>query len=120
MTDFCIIFVAKNFDNSVHYYRDQLGFTVCHEWNKGPGNRGSVFRVGDGKIEILELKSGMEYKQPQNFEISMEVENVDDFYKKVQSNGLPIRGQLADKPWGQRAFSLSDPDDIKLIFYTCL
>ncbi len=118
MSDFTFIFVSKDFEQAVKYYRDALKFPVVHDWDNGPENKGSVFQAGNGKIEVLAMKSGSEYKQPANFEISMEVDDVDAFYAYIQSINLPIRGILADKPWGQRTFSLTDPDGIKLIFYS--
>lgn len=117
MSDFTFIFVSQDFEKAVKYYRDALKLPVAHDWDRGPGNKGSVFQAGNGKIEILALKPDMEYKQPANFEISMEVDDVDAYYAYIQSIDLPIKGELANKPWGQRTFSLTDPDGIKLIFY---
>jgi len=116
MGTFTIIFVSKDFNQAVQFYRDKLKFPVLNQWDKGPGNQGCLFRIGEGQIEILSVKPGAEYKQPANFEISMDVEDADQFYAYVKSAGLPIRGEITDKPWGARAFSLTDPDGIKLIF----
>ncbi|MEN6523328.1 MAG: VOC family protein [Anaerolineaceae bacterium] len=120
MAGFGIVFISKNYDEAIHFYRDLLKFTVDHSWDNGAGNRGSVFCVGNGTIEILALKPDAEHKPPMNFEVYMEVENVDQFYFHVKSLGIPIRGEIADKPWGQRTFSLTDPDGIKLVFYTVI
>jgi len=116
MGTFTVIFVSKDFNQAVTFYRQKLNFPVAHEWDRGPGNQGCVFRIGDSQIEILALKPDAEYKQPANFEISIDVENADQFYSFVKSAGIPIRGEIADKPWGARAFSVTDPDGIKLIF----
>jgi uncharacterized glyoxalase superfamily protein PhnB len=120
MSGFGIVFVSGDYDAAIHYYRDLLNFSVDHSWDNGAGNKGCVFRVGDGTIEILALKPNVEHKPPMNFEIYMEVEDVNDFYFHVKSKGIPISGEIADKPWGQRTFSLSDPDGIKLVFYSAI
>lgn len=116
MGTFTIIFVSKDFDQAVQFYGSKLQFPILNQWDRGPGNQGCVFRIGDGQLEILAVKPGAEYKQPANFEISSEVEDADQFYAYVKSAGVPIRGEIADKPWGARAFSVTDPDGIKLIF----
>ena len=116
MGTFTIIFVSRDFEQAVHFYRDNLNFPALNQWDRGPGNQGCMFRIGEGQLEILAIKPDAEYKQPANFEISIEVDDADRFYSFVKSAGIPIRGEIADKPWGARAFSVTDPDGIKLIF----
>lgn len=116
-TTFTIIYRVKDFDKTEDFYQNLLEFETEHSWNNGPGKRGHVFYAGNGQIEILEF-DGLEeeYPQPRNFEIAITVEPIDEFYKLIQEKGVDIYKELSLKPWGQRTFSVLDPNGAKLIF----
>jgi catechol 2,3-dioxygenase-like lactoylglutathione lyase family enzyme len=42
-------------------------------------------------------------------DISIEVENVDEVYRRAVAMGLVIEYELTDEPWGVRRFFLRDP-----------
>jgi len=44
--------------------------------------------------------------------LTIEVEDVDAWYKKLQQKGVPIAIQLRDEPWGDRHFAIIDPNGI--------
>jgi len=52
--------------------------------------------------------------------LAYEVDDVDEWYRRIQEKGLPIRGELVHKPWGHRTFSITDPDGIKVILYSII
>jgi uncharacterized glyoxalase superfamily protein PhnB len=79
-----------------------------------------LFQAASGVIEVLALHPGETYVPPQGLELSYEVEDVDGWYERVQEKGLPINKGLADKPWGHRTFSVTDPDSIKVILYSVI
>lgn len=118
--DFCFIFRAKDYDKTVDFYRNQLECPVIQEWDNGPEQKGTVVYLGGLKVEMLAVTSGKGPIQPQGFELSIEVDDVNAYYQQVQEKGIAILGEIADKPWGQRAFSVNDPNGIKIIFYTDL
>jgi uncharacterized glyoxalase superfamily protein PhnB len=76
--------------------------------------------MGSANVEILAVTPDKVAIHPEGFELYTEVEEVDAFYEYVKSKGIAIRGEIADKPWGQRTFSISDPNGIKLVFFTNL
>jgi len=49
--------------------------------------------------------------------IYIEVENVNEFFKKLRKKGFFASNAPRDWPWGNREFALRDPDNYKLIFY---
>lgn len=114
--NFRFIYWAKDHKETTGFYRDMLECPVIHEWDRGPGKRGSVFELGSGEIEVLELQSGKKIIQAKGFEISINVPAVDEYYSYLKDKSIVIRGEIADKPWGARTFSVSDPNGIKLIF----
>ena len=44
--------------------------------------------------------------------LTIEVENVDDEYKRISSLGIPMAIELRDEPWGDRHFAIVDPNGI--------
>jgi len=44
--------------------------------------------------------------------LTIEVENVDDEYKRIRSLGIPMAIELRDEPWGDRHFAIVDPNGI--------
>ena len=118
--EFRFIFRAQNYEAAVTFYRDGLELPVVGSWDQGPAERGTLFQVASGIIEVLALVPGRECVSLQGGELAYEVDDVDERYRRVQEKGLPIRGELADKPWGHRSFSVTDPDGIKVILYSVI
>ena len=118
--EFRFIFRAKDYEASVTFYRDGLELPIVGSWDRGPAQRGTLFQAASGIIEVLALAPGQEYTPLQGGELAYEVDDVDEWYRRVQEKGLPIRRELADKPWGHRAFSVTDPDGIKVIVYSII
>jgi catechol 2,3-dioxygenase-like lactoylglutathione lyase family enzyme len=118
--EFRIIFRAKDYQSAVAFYRDGLELPIVDSWDRGPAQKGTLFAAAAGIIEILALPPGQPYVPPGVFEIAYEVDDVDLWYRRVQEKALPVRGELADKPWGHRSFSLTDPDGIKVILYSII
>lgn len=44
--------------------------------------------------------------------LTLEVEDVDSIYKEIKSKGVEIKVDLKDEPWGDRHFSIQDPNGI--------
>ena len=50
--------------------------------------------------------------------LTIEVENVDDYYYKLKEQGVPIAIDLREEPWGDRHFAIIDPNDIGIDIVT--
>ena len=44
--------------------------------------------------------------------LTIEVENVDDYYHKLKKQGVPIAIALREEPWGDRHFAIIAPNGI--------
>ena len=53
--EFRFCFFARDYDRSVAYYRDGLELPVYDTWDRGPDDKGTVFSINDGLIEMLKL-----------------------------------------------------------------
>ena len=118
--EFRLIFRPKNYESSVSFYKDGLELPIAASWDRSPDERGTVFQAAAGLIEVLALPAGRDYVPPQGLEIAYEVANVDAWYQRAQQKGLPVQSELADKPWGHRTFSVTDPDGIRVIVFSVI
>ncbi|KZS39140.1 glyoxalase [Aquimarina aggregata] len=50
--------------------------------------------------------------QGQGMYLTIEVENVDEFYHNLQNQNIEIKVDLRDEPWGERHFAIEDPNGI--------
>lgn len=44
--------------------------------------------------------------------MNLEVEDVDAEYARIQAAGLPVAVTLRDEPWGERHFTVTDPNGV--------
>ncbi len=49
--------------------------------------------------------------------VYLSVDDVDEFYKYLVSNGYKPSSELRDWPWGNREFVIRDPDGYKLVIF---
>ena len=93
------------------FYIDKLGF-------KEIGDYEAYLMVRKDKIEIhfFEFK---ELNPKENYgQVYIRTNGIDDFYQTLLDDKTKIHpnGKLESKPWGQKEFSLLDPDTNLLTF----
>ena len=54
----------------------------------------------------------------QGIYLTIEVENVDDYYRSLKEQGVPIAIELREEPWGDRHFAIIDPNGIGIDIVT--
>ncbi len=95
------------------YYIDQLGFADC-----GAADYDGYLMVEKEGIEIhfFEFK---ELDPAENYgQVYIRTSDIDGLYQSLIDNNVAIHpnGHLEAKPWGQKEFSLLDPDNNLLTF----
>lgn len=50
--------------------------------------------------------------------LTIEVENVDEIYKKLKNKGIPIEIEIRNEVWGDRHFAIKDPNGIGIDIVT--
>jgi catechol 2,3-dioxygenase-like lactoylglutathione lyase family enzyme len=95
------------------FYVDRLGFL-----DVGKEDYPDYLMVKKDEVEIhfflfRDLNSLENYGQ-----VYMRVRDIEDWYEECISQNLPmpLLGKLQNKPWGQKEFSLLDPDHNLLTF----
>lgn len=85
------------------FYQDILGLEVLmdHGWIKTLGND------KEAKVQVsFAAQGGNNTEVPL---LSIEVDNVDELYKKIKQEGFEITYGMADESWGVRRFFVKDP-----------
>lgn len=85
------------------FYQDILGLDILmnHEWITTYGSDHEM------KVQIsFASQGGSETPTP---DLSIEVDDVDDVYKRMKDAGFKIEYGLVNEPWGVRRFYVRDP-----------
>lgn len=95
------------------YYTDQLGFR-----DSGQADYAGylILERDNVQLHFFEFK---ELDVHQNYgQVYIRTDNIDALYQSFKHAGVRIHpnGDLAVKPWGQKEFSLLDPDNNLLTF----
>ena len=111
LTDIIPKLPMRNKALTKEFYVNKLSFKELSDY-------GDYLIVGKDKVEIhfFEFK---ELEPEQNYgQVYIRTDDIDTLYQSLLDNKTPIHpnGRLQNKPWGQREFSLLDPDHNLLTF----
>ena len=110
---------VKDVDASVAFYVEKLGF--AHQFSMpGPDGKNSFAFVGLGDAVIvgLSLDPDLQHRGA-GVDLMLYVPegtDLDGFYSGIQGRGVTIAEDIKTQYWGDRTFSLSDPDGYRLTF----
>jgi predicted enzyme related to lactoylglutathione lyase len=116
--EFRFYYFTPLYEQTVAFYRDVLGFEIYHAWDRGAGERGTIFRSpgGAGLIEIEE--GGRPPSVVGGFYI--EVEDVERRYDDVRRRGGAVLRELGATSYGHRNFKTLDPNGVEVTFFEYL
>jgi lactoylglutathione lyase len=109
---FRLMFTAKNYDKSVEFYREGLGLQLDHDWDEGPGDKGSVFKAGGGMVEVFAPAPEAAYEPPRGVSMLIQIDDADEWLQLAEARGLSVVEGPTTQPYGQRTLRLSDPDGV--------
>jgi len=98
---------ARDFDKSLAFYRDGMGFPVAHSWGEGTG-RIALLNLGDGNY--LELFASKPEQLPPDgapalaypfFHLALRSTDVDGDIEKVRALGCKITVEPKSVPVGE-------------------
>ena len=113
---------------AIEFYRDRLGFTVERG---GPGDGNVALSFGDARIMLDSVPTdyySASYNEaianrmgaPAPTALYIESPDLDAHYERLQERGIEIVDPIADRPWGQREFTVADPYGNWLSFWRAL
>lgn len=123
MTTLWPTLTVQDVDASLAFYRDRLGFNVDFSLQdeKGKTYLGSV-ELGDTVImfESPDPNQTDHLQRGFNSELSLTIcfsdtHDLDALFTDLGRNGVQIECEIANRPWGNRDFTIRDPDGYKLI-----
>ena len=103
----------RNKDVTKQFYVDKLDF---QQLGKAEYDEYLMIRRDNIEIHFFEFK---ELEPAKNYgQVYIRVNNIDQLYQSMLHNKLAIHpaGHLQTKPWGQKEFSMLDPDNNLLTF----
>lgn len=109
---------AKNFEKSLKWYTEVLGFTLDRNYEREGKVVGAAIKAGDVTISLNQDdgKKGTDRIVGQGFSMMFTTtQSVDAVAARVKAAGGTIDMEPADMPWGARIFTLTDPDGFKLV-----
>ena len=113
---------------AIEFYRDRLGFTVERG---GPEDGNVALSFGDARL-MLDSVPTEYYSASYNAAIAkrmgasaptalyIESPDLDAQYGRLVQGGIDIVDPIADRPWGQREFTVADPHGNWLSFWRAL
>lgn len=97
---------------TIAFYEKTLGLKKTAEWTNyvtfDAGGFDLAFEPGRQKGGKVEHKEGMP-------DVFMEVEDVDEVYKKLKEKGVKFVTEPKDQYWGGRTAAFLDPDEYRFI-----
>lgn len=107
-----IAFKASDFDASVKFYREVLGFAPVLVWGEGDG-RGAMLDTGRGDcIEVFAGGSVGERPEGAWLHLALKCEDVDGVLKKVRATGCIVTMEPTDI-----TIAAAPPLDIRIAFF---
>lgn len=109
---------------ALRFYREVLGFDVLRG---GPDDSNCSLQHGTARL-MLETPAdhyGAAYNaairerlgSPSPHALYIESDDVDGLHGRIAADGANIVDPLADRPWGQREFTVEDPEGNWLTFW---
>ena len=113
--DFRVIFVANDYDATVHFYRDLLEFPVVSSWDHAP--QGTVLAASSGTIEVFAPSEERPAATPSGFRLLVRHPDPDAWCERLRDKGVQMVVPPVDRVWGYREFAVRDPNGIDVFFY---
>src|SRR5687768_15583587 len=112
-----ISLTANDFQKSLAFYRDVMGFHVERNYERDGKVFGASLVAGDVRISLNQDdgKKGMNRVKGQGMRLYLQSsQDVDEVAARIRKAGGKLDDEPADRPWGVRSFSITDPDGFGL------
>ena len=110
LPEFRYYYFTKRYEETVSFYKDRLGLEVMRSWDRGELDRGTIF-WSPNRTGLIEIEEGSE-APVLGGALYIEVDDVDDWYKKLADKEIKIIQPLSDMSYGHRSFKFEDPNKL--------
>ena len=104
-----------DFDASLKFYRDTLGWSVTEEWGTKGEGRGAILSGGGVKVVIAERHPGDPANGVDRPQLHLDIHDIDKRFKAMPKGAHVVAGPEATH-WGTRWFVVRDPDGNPIAF----
>ena len=109
VTGHATVLHVKDTATALAFYRDKLGFTVSFSWDEPA--RYVCLCLGDAAIHLNS------YVPPAGpLHVCIFCKSIDAFYAQLVARGVTIVEPIADRAYGMRDFTITDPEGHRLDF----
>lgn len=115
--EFRFVYSTQHFDETVAFWLVDIGLDRVSGWDRAPDDRGAIFALGSGSIEVLTPGSGPTFGGCGGMYVLSEVDDVDAWWEELEARGAPVTSRPQDRPWGHRDFSVTDPNGLRVGFF---
>lgn len=112
------ILSVKDVDASISFYTEVLGFAHAFSM-EGPDGKNTFAMVTHDVNTIglsLNPADALGAKGVDFMLYIPETMDLDTYYADVQAKHAPIKEEIGDRYWGDRTFTVTDPDGYALVF----
>ena len=121
---FRFTYFTNIYDETYDFYLNKLNFNLEHSWDRNEYDKGALFKIGEGLVEILKSPKGpednypgLDYRKPQGVFTGIQVWNIDELFEEYKTSGITFKQEIIDQPWGHRSFYVLEPNGLVLGFY---
>jgi catechol 2,3-dioxygenase-like lactoylglutathione lyase family enzyme len=104
-----------DFDASLKFYRDVLGWTVSKEWGDKAKGRGTVLSGGGVEVVLAERHESEAADGAARPNVHLDIHDIDKRFNVLPKGAHVVAEPQATK-WGTRWFVVRDPDGNLIAF----
>ena len=105
--EFRFYYFTDKYAETVSFYKNILQLEVMRSWDRGAGEKGTIFYSPNG-TGLIEIEEGTTSPVIQGA-LYIQVEDVDRWYEIAINNNVKIIQPLSDTSYGHRNFKFEDP-----------
>lgn len=110
---------VRDIEETVEFFTQKLGFSVGFTMN-GPNGRMMHAGLNSGDVMLMAGYKQGDHTEPSavggGAELYVMTDAVDALYEQARSAGAPIAAEIADQFWGDRTFTVTDPNGYLFTF----
>ena len=114
---FRFVYATDRYEETVAFWLVDIGLDRVSGWDRAPDDRGAIFALGSGLVEVLTPGSGPSFGGCGGMKLLAEVEDADAWWDELEMRGAPVTSRPKDRPWGHRDFSVTDPNGLTVVFF---
>ncbi len=105
----------SDFEASLKFYRDTLGWSVTETWGGTGKERGAILSGGGIRVVLAERSAETKDATGTQPSVHLDIHDVDQRFRAI-GNGAHVVAAPEDTNWGTRWFVVRDPDGNLIAF----